>query len=113
MNFTNIGVLGLVIFAITDFLKPLIPKSWPSNATQVLAAGVAIGSVFLVGATTWATTVQFDAKHNLSDMRGWDKVVAGILCMGVATGIDRLSLFSSRSRSSGMTPPPADVEAAA
>lgn len=104
MSFTNIGILGLVIFAMTDFLKPLIPETWPSNVTQVLAFLVAVGSVFLVGASTWANTVQFDATHTLSNLNTADKLVASLLCMGVATGIDRFTLFSSRTRRDGKTP---------
>jgi hypothetical protein len=89
-------VLGVVLHGFVDWVKrlPIVPNLGPS-VLQLLVWASGIGSVFLVSATVWAHQNVLGGVP-LDRMNGWSKVAAGLIVGGIATGIDRLSFYASR-----------------
>lgn len=96
-----------VAFVATDWVKTTVTAKIPPWAVQVLALIIAIGTIFLVGATVWAHT-QVIGGHALDNMNTGSKIVAGLLTMGGSTLIDRFSLFESRHQTVPPTKQPSD-----
>lgn len=78
MDFGNAVLLIAVVMAATAFVKRFLPADIDPKWVQLTAIGIAIGTVFLVGATVWAHE-QVIGNHALDDLDVGSKALVGLL----------------------------------
>lgn len=71
-------LMGALVWKLVDVLKYVSAQQWREALTQVIAWTSGVAVAFLLGATRFGDGIVFN-DVTLGDMRGWEKVVVGLM----------------------------------
>jgi hypothetical protein len=87
IEFVPILVLALVVYTLLNLVKYLRASDW--NAVITLVAGWVIGSlaVFLVGESSWGSTVTVGGTQTLDQLSFIDTLLVGLVVVSVGSAV--------------------------
>lgn len=87
IQFVPILVLALVVYTLMNLLKYLRARDW--NAAVTLVVGWIIGflAVWLVGATSWASTVTVGGTKTLDQLSFPEILLVGLVVVSVGSTV--------------------------
>jgi formate hydrogenlyase subunit 3/multisubunit Na+/H+ antiporter MnhD subunit len=87
IQFVPIFVLALVVYTLMNLLKYLRARDW--NAVITLVGGWVVGflAVWLVGATTWGSTVTVGGTKTLDQLSFPEILLVGLVVVSVGSAV--------------------------